>query len=203
MSQLELTFTEGVDPQQAQRLATELRRHLAVDGPHPVLRRADPSTISQFIQLLGSHDAWLLLLPASWFFKPYLATLGPIAAQATRDGLAALFKKKEVKPLAEVATALADVKKARTGHVELFVGLDIPDPQFGTALRITSDSAEEIARAVAAFVTHAEKLSTLMMEEVAANRAPLSGAHILLKADGSLTVQWLSRDFANHEKRIE
>jgi hypothetical protein len=101
--ELKLTVTEQIDEQQAQRLATELRRQLKVDGPHRYFRRGDPSTIPQYIQLLGPVAVWLsLLYPAKWFLKPYLETLGPIAAHATRDGLAALFKKDEVKPLADV-----------------------------------------------------------------------------------------------------
>ena len=143
MPQLELTVTERIDTQQAQGLATELRRHFEVDGPYTRVRKgADPSAISQFIQLLGPLAPWLvLLLPAKWFLKSYLETLGPIAANATRDRLAALFKKEEVKPLAEVATALAKAREGSSGRVEIVVGLGIPDPDFGTALHITANSA--------------------------------------------------------------
>jgi hypothetical protein len=203
LPELKLTVTEQIDMQQAQRLATELRRHLQVDGPHPYFRRGDPSTIPQYIQLIGPVAVWLpLLYPAKWFLKPYLETLGPIAAHATRDALAALFKKKEVKPLAEVATTLADARKASGGHVEIVIGLDIPDPHFGTALRIAAHTPEEIAHALAVFVTCASELSTLMKAEVAAGRAPLGRALITLEKDGGLTVRWRCKDFADHEKRI-
>ena len=201
--ELKLTVTEQIDMQQAQRLATELRRHLQVDGPHPYFRRGDPSTIPQYIQLIGPVAVWLpLLYPAKWFLKPYLETLGPIAAHATRDALAALFKKKEVKPLAEVATTLADARKASGGHVEIVIGLDIPDSHFGTALHIPQDSAEEIALPLAAFVTRADELSAIMNAEVEAGRAPLARAVITLEKDGGLTVRWLTRELAAHEKRI-
>jgi hypothetical protein len=204
MPQLELTVTEQIDARQAQRLATELRRHLEVDGPYTFFRKgADPSAIQQCIQLIGDAAEWAILLPpAKWFLKPYLETLGPIAAHATRDGLAALFKRKEVKPLAEVVTSLANARGASSGHVDIVVGLDIPDPHFGTALHITANSAEEIAHALAVFVTKANELSTMMKAEVAASRAPLGGALITLEKDGSLTVRWRSKDFAEHEKRM-
>ena len=200
MPQLELTVTERIDTQQAQGLATELRRHFEVDGPYTRVRKgADPSAISQFIQLLGP----LAPYPAKWFLKSYLETLGPIAANATRDRLAALFKKEEVKPLAEVATALAKAREGSSGRVEIVVGLDIPDPHFGTALHITANSAEEIAYALAAFVTRASDLSTKMKAEVEAGRAPLGRAIITLDEDGGLTVRWRSqKDFSEHEKRI-
>jgi hypothetical protein len=145
---------------------------------------------------------WVLLYPAKWFLKSYLETLGPIAAHATRDGLAALFKKDEVKPLAEVATALADAREASSGRIEIVVGLNIPDRHFGTALHITANSAEEIARAVAVFVTRANELSAIMKAEVEAGRAPLGRAVITLEKDGGLTVRWRSKDFAEHEKRV-
>jgi hypothetical protein len=204
MPQLELTVTERIDPQRAQQLATELREHLEVADPTFVRRYSgDPAAIPQYIQLIGDVVPWLALLyPAKWFLKSYLETLGPIAAHATRERLAALFKK-EVKPLAEVATALADAREASGGRIDILVGLDVPDPHFGTALRITADSAEEIAHALAVFVTRASDLSTKMKAEVEAGRAPLGRAIISLDEDGGLTVRWRSqKDFAEHEKRI-
>lgn len=204
MAQLELTVTERIDTQQAQRLVTELRRHLHVDGPRTVFRKAaDPSAIPQYIQLIGDLVWWLpLLVPARWFLKSYLETLGPIAAHATRDGLAALFKKEEVKPLADVAAALADAREARSGRVEIVIGLDIPDPHFGTALHMTQESAEEIAVPLAVFVTRADELSAVMNAEVEGGRGPLGRATITLEKDGGLTVRWRCKDFADHEKRI-
>jgi hypothetical protein len=124
-----------------------------------------------------------------------------IAAHATRDGLAALFKKQEVKPLAEVATALADAREASSGHVEIVIGLDIPDSHFGTALHTTQDSAEEIALSLAVFVTRADELSTIMKAEIEAGRRPVGRAVISLENDGGLTVRWLTTESA-HEKRI-
>jgi hypothetical protein len=204
MPALELTVTEGIDIQQAQRLATDLHGHLEVDGPGTYFRKgADPSTIPQYIQLIGDVAPWLMLLPpAKWFLKSYLETLGPIAAHATRDGLAALFKKKEVKPLIEVATALAVARDASSGRVEIVVGLGIPDPHFGTALHITANSPVEIAHALAVFVTRANELSAIMKSEVKAGRAPVGRAVITLENEGGLTVRWRDKDFAEHKKRI-
>ncbi len=204
MPKLELTVTEQIDAQHAQRLATELHSHLQVDGPYTFFRRgADPSAIPQYIQLIGDAAKWLaLLVPARWFLKSYLESLGPIAAQATRDGLAALFKKDEAKPLADVATALAAAREASSGPIEIVVGLDIPDRHFGTALHVTANTAEEIAEALAVFVTRADALSATMKAEVEAGRAPFGRALITLEKDGGLAVRWRCKDFADHEKRI-
>lgn len=153
--------------------------------------------------ILGDVAPWLTLLySAKVFLKSYLETLGQRTADATCDWLAALVKKDDVKPLAGVATALADAREANSGHIEIVVGLDIPDRHFGTALHITTNSAEEIAYALAVFVTRAEELSAAMEAEVEAGQAPLGRAVITLENEGGLTVRWLTNDFAKHEKRI-
>jgi hypothetical protein len=204
MARLELTVTEQIDPERAERLVTKLRDHLEVAGPSTLYRKgADPSAIPQYIQLIGDAALWLpLVLAAKWFVKPYLETLGPIAARATRDGLAALFRKDEVEPLADVADALADARQATTGRVEIVVGLNTPDPHFGTAMHITSNTPEEIGLELALFVTHAEELSATMKAEVEAGRAPVGRALIALEEDGSLSVRWWDKDLTRHEKRI-
>lgn len=140
--------------------------------------------------------------PATVFLTSYLQTLGRRAANASWDGLAALLKKDKVKPLAEVATALADARETSGGHAGIVVGLDIPDRYFGTAMVITANSAEEIAHALALFVTRADELSAMMKAEVEAGRAPMSRAVITLERDGGLTVRWLTTDFVEHVKRI-
>ena len=199
MPQLELAATELIGSQRAERLATDLRRHLDVADPYTIARKS-ADQLPQYIQLLGHAALWATLaVPATVFLTSYLQTLGRRAADASWDGVAALLKKDKVKPLADVATALADAKRS---GIEIVVGLDIPDRYFGTALHIAADSAEEIAHALAVFVTHADQLSVAMKAEVEAGRAPLGRALITLEKDGGLTVRWPTKDFAEHEKRI-
>ena len=199
MPQLELATTELIGSQRAERLATDLRRHLDVAGPYTIARRS-ADQLPQYIQLLGDHALWAALaVPATVFLTSFLQTLGRRAADATWDGVAALLKKDKVKPLADVATALADAKRS---GIEIVVGLDIPDRYFGTVLRITADSAEDIALPLAVFVTRADELSAIMKAEVEAGRAPLGRALITLEEDGGLTVRWRCKNFAEHVMRI-
>ena len=67
--------------------------------------------------------------------------------------------------LAEVAATVADAREGNSGRIEIGVGLDIPDPDFGTALQITADRAEEIALPLTLFVTNANELSTIAKAE--------------------------------------
>jgi hypothetical protein len=122
----------------------------------------------------------------------------PLTPLATASLLCSRRRKKEVKPLAEAATALADAREASSGHVEIVVGLDIPD---GTAMHISQTSAEEIALRLAVFVTRANDLSEIMKTEVQAGRVPLGRAVVTLEKDGGLTVRWLTESAA-HEKRL-
>jgi hypothetical protein len=197
---MQLTVTELIDSKRAQKLAMQLRAHLEIDGPYTLVRKgADPSAIPQYIQLIGSYADWLpLLAPATAFVTAFATSYGKRLGQIAADATPALFKKREVKPLSDVAIALAQAK------AEVRVGLDVPDPHFGTVMTIPAGcSDEKIAYRVSAFVTHGKELSGTMHAEVKAGRAPLASAVIILNEDGSLTVRWRARkDFADHEKRI-
>ena len=199
MHGMELTATEGIDAQPVQELATRLRRHLEVDGPHTYFRRADPSTLPQSVQLIGDAALWPPLPgPAGALLTAYLGRLGKRAADATADKL---FAQEDVKPLGDVARALADARAAAGGRIEIVVGLDIPDRHSGTALHIAADSAEDIAHPLAAFVVQANELSRMMKAEVEAGRAPFGRAVVTLEQDG-LAVRWRSIDGARHKRYL-
>jgi hypothetical protein len=210
MSKLELSVTEGIDPREAEALSRKLRMYLNVDEPYTIFRKSADPSLSQYIQIIGEVGQWsvlfyaakILLDGAKAFLKSYLTTLGKRAGDATWEGLAGLFRSKGVKPLADVATALGDAQKAGGGHIDIVVGLTIPDRHFETAMTIRADSPEEVALTLALFVTHAEELSTVMKAEFEGDRAPVGQAIVRIENDGGLTVRWLGRDFAQHEKRL-
>lgn len=188
-TELHLLFSARVDTNDAVAVRAALGEHLVV-GTHKerLQKSADPS-LNVFIQLLGEAACWLpLVVPATFFFKSYLSTLGKHAADATRDGLRQVFKNKEVKPLADVSTIL--VKIANKVDGEIIVGLDIPDDSFGTAIRIKTQKPEELAYQLAAFLVHVEVLSNRMKAEVAAGHVPRSGVVVQVQDDGSLLVKW-------------
>ena len=206
-SEISFTFTECIDTEDADAVRAALNEHLSLGQPQFFMRlSAEPTPIS-FIQLVGDAAGWLpLAAPAAVFLTVYSSTLAKHAGDATRDGIASLFKRKEVKPLADVATTLATAANKADGEVEIVVGLNIPDDYFGTAVRIKDGNPEAVAYKLAVFVIHAEKLSLMMQAETAAGRTPIGRATVEVQDDGSLLVKWRSQpdfpDFKEHERRI-
>ena len=130
--------------------------------------------------------------------------LGQRAADASWDAAQKLFERNEIKPLADVATALAQIKRALGDTTEIIVGLNIPEQNWGTVLIIREDDPVKIAYALARFIDAAENISVEMKKEVAAGRAPLGRAEITLEANGDVLIRWQSQaDFSRHEKRIK
>ena len=204
MSELNLILSECFDTEDAAAVHAALNEHLSLGQPQPFIRRSADPTLISFIQLVGDAAAWLPLAAASTFFVSYLSTLGKHAGDATRDGIASLFKRKEVKPLADVATTLATAANKADGEVVIVVGLNIPNYNFGTVVIIKNGNPADVAYNLAAFVIHAEELSKTMLAEVAAGRAPLGPAVVEVQDDGSLLVKWHSQaDFKEHKIRIK
>ena len=190
-TELHLLFSAWFDKNDAEAVRAALGEHLAVGAPEEQFQKSADPSLNVFIQLLGEAECWLpLVVPATFFFKSYLSTLGKHAADATRDGLRQVFKNKEVKPLADVSTILVNIANKVDG--EIIVGLDIPDDFSGTAIRIKTQKPEEMAYQLSAFIVHVEALSNRMKAEVAAGHVPRSGVVVVVQVqdDGSLLVKW-------------
>ena len=141
---LELKMTEKFD---GQTIRTDLGKHLEVDEPKFMsLHTTDPPSI---LQILGDVASWFpLIAPAT----VYLSTLAKRAGNATWDRLASLFENNEVRPLADVVKTLRKAADNVDGKVVIFVGLNIPDSRFGTAIPIKPDDPEEKTTLEAGFI---------------------------------------------------
>ncbi|MEQ9518546.1 MAG: hypothetical protein RLN89_03805 [Parvibaculum sp.] len=200
MPQLELLLSEGFRQSSSDSIAARLGKVLDISGPHYYVRRAaDPSQLPQLIQLLGDAAAWLPLQAAA---SVYLSTLAKHAADATWKGISTLFKSPEVKPLADTAEIIAGTASDIGGEVEIFVGLNIPDKHWGTAMQIKAGNPEDIARALALFVVNADKISKMMQEEIAAGRTPFARAGIEVCDNGGLIVRWRDQNFVTYERKV-
>ena len=201
MSHLYLTFSREYEADVTESVKAELSAYFNIEGPYIYFQKsADSGSGPQLIQLIGDYAAWLPLATA---VSVYFSTLAKKAADATWDGLSLLFKKDDVKPLANVVNTLANAAQAVEGDVEIILGIDIPDKNWGTAMVIKSKNPEEIACALASFVSRVELLAKEMEKVVAEGNAPLARAIITLEEDCSLLVRWQSqKDFNMHEKRI-
>ena len=175
-----------------------LSEHLKVSEPRFIsVRSVDPPSV---LQLLGDPVDWLPLKAAA---AAYLLTLAKRAGDATWDWGTSLFNSNKVKPLASVAKTLATAAARVDGEVTIFVGLNIPDDHFGTAISIKPGDPEEGARVLASFIVHVEQISKAMQAEIEAGHTPLRSARIELQDDGSLLIRWVAQaDFSRHELRI-
>lgn len=193
MSELDLRLSEKFYGEAA-GIRAELSKHVKVGQPRffALFSSADPPS---FVQLLGDATAWLPLKAAAAI---YLGTLVKRAADATWDKIV----NKDVKPITDVATTLATAAERVDGKVRISFGLNIPSDYFGTVMFFESPYSEEVARALAYFIIHAEPLSTAMQAEVAAGREPAVSAVIELQDDKSLVVRWWTRDGRAHELQI-
>ena len=199
MSDLSLELSEKFRDE-ADGIQAELSKHLKVGQPSISIRRSADPTLPSFIQLLGDAGAWQVLRAAAVvFFTAAVATLGKLVTTATWDKIA---NRKEVKPLADVATTLAKAVARVDGEVEITVGLNIPDDRFGTLISVKSSDPEKVAHVLACFIVHVDPLSTAMQAEVAAGRTPFGPAIIERQDDESLVVRWKTQDGRAHELQI-
>ena len=198
MLELNLVLSEKFNKDDAEAIQAELSEYLKVGKPSIISRRSADTT--SLVQLLGDVADWLPLKAAA---AVYLSAVLKRAGDVTWDRLASRFNSSEVKPLADVATTLATTAEHVDGGVEIVVGLNIPDNHFGTAISIKSSESKEVARVLASFIIHVEKLSKAMQEEIEAGRVPLGPAIIKLQDDGSLLIRWRKQnDLSVHELRL-
>ena len=129
--------------------------------------------------------------------------MGKHAADATRDRIASLMRRKEVKPLADCAEALSMEAQKVDGEVEIVVGLNIPDDRYGTVVSVKSREPTDIALAMAAITIHAKEISNTVQTEMAASGTPAGEVSVTIQADGSLLLKWKSGPtFEEREVRI-
>lgn len=201
MSELNLEVSERFTERDANSIRTALSQHLQVSKPVFLFRRSiDPLST---ILLLGAVAAWQILVkPAADFRTAYAKQLGKRAADRTADKWR-WFKNKDVKPLADTATALVDAAGRVGGEVRIGAGLNIPDDHFGTVIWMESRDPVEVARMLSAFIVRAEKIAHIMQTEIDRGREPFGPAIIELQEDGSVTIRWKSAsDFKACEEHV-
>ena len=143
MAKLELVLSERFGEVDAETLRATLSNHLTVGKANRLLRRGIDPNLASVIQLIGDVANWFPLKAAA---TAYLVRLAIHAGDATPDWLGSVFASKEVKPLADVATALATTARKVDGEIEIALGLNMPDDHIGTCVSIKVREREEIAR---------------------------------------------------------
>ena len=140
---------------------SELNKYFVVDKPLPRIHKS--VDLIELIIMLGAAAEWLGLREA---VKAYLATLTKHAADTTWNKLASLKETIEVKPLVDVASTLTMAAKRVDGKVKIYIGINIPDNNFGTELTIQPTNVEGVIHDLASFIVHVEELSAAMQREI-------------------------------------
>ena len=202
MSELSLVLSEKFTEDDALSIRTALSQHLHVGKPVFLLRRSiDPPSV---IQLLGTVAMWLpLVTAATAFAKSFFSTLGKRTADAAWDSAAAWKANKDLKPLADVATALVAGADRVGGEVTIGVGLDIPDDHFGTMIWTDSRDPLEVAQMLSVFVVRAEKIAATMQAAIERGQEPVGPVIVEIEDDASVTIRWhAASGFKIHEERV-
>ena len=200
MSELNLIVSQDHDALRLERLVASLSARFEIGETTSVSHRSEEAT--SFIRLLGECATWTVPLGAA--ATVYLSTLAKHAADATWSGTRALLRSKKVKPLADVATALAEAAGNREANVVVSVGLSMPDAHFGSTVAINpSHSPEQVARVLATFVLRADEVRRVIEAEVAAGRGVMPPVELSVDKAGALRVRWKSKsDLSIHEKLL-
>ena len=187
MATLSVVVTRGLRSREVEDALAVLGQHLEMEKPGWLHRASAGPGLIEVVELIGSAGAWLPLAAAAGI---YFSTLAKHAGDATWDGLRSLFKSKEVKPLADVANALASITQTTESRVEIDVGLNVPSDDITTCVTIRSTNPEEIARQIAVFVVRAEALATTIKAEINAGEELIGHVRVEVERDGSLIIQW-------------
>jgi len=185
MAAIHLTVSERISDAETSSLVDALRAHFEIDGPHHYFRKAE--SVPQFIQLLADWKVWVGLgLLASGF----LTKIGQRAGDALWDSIRERLKRKDAKPLADTAAALARARKAAGASGYICIGLAVPDDYFGTVVVIHDTEPEKIAYQIARFAEKAEAIAAAMREEISAGNGPTSRVTVTLLDDGGVKLEW-------------
>jgi hypothetical protein len=157
------------------------------------------------VRLIGELSEWVDSLkgPAAALLSSVAGqdSLGPSPGQ-TRDGVAPPGT--NVEPLKQLARILSSVLKMKTQkHLQVGVGLAVPDWQHGTTLTLNDSDEESIALAIARFVNQLADVEVAIREEMKSPRKPYGQVHLEVGVKGPMVLRWLDERTLNfHEREV-
>jgi hypothetical protein len=157
------------------------------------------------VRLIGELSEWVDSLkgPAAALLSSVSSrgSLGSSPSQA-RDGVAPPGT--NVEPLKQLARILSSVLKMKIQkHLQVSVGLAVPDWQHGTTLTLKDPDDESIALAIARFVNQLGDVEVAIREEMKSPRKPYGQVHLEVGAKGPMILRWLDEKTLNfHEREL-
>ena len=171
-----------------ERVIDKLRRHCCVGKPQFYLRKS-ATPPPEFISILGDVAPWAAFaLAAKYFLKAFLTELG----SASGKKIVSLLSRKEAEPLSDLMSSIDEIAHITEGRLQVIIGLNIPDDQFGTSMRLEYDDPN-LTVMVALFIDNANKIKQIIVSEMNEENSPLGGAIISFQDDGNMKIIWRRR----------
>lgn len=188
--------TEGVEPQSVQQFADAVGRHLPVGETSTYCRKAFDPELKQYIQLIGDLAFWApLAIPAAAFFTQLASRTADDFYSTAKEWLS----KERPDALSDIAQSISVIKSKSGSKASVLVGLDVPDPNWGTALEIDATDPTKIILQLAKFSQNMERIHDVVSEAIADGHGPLGRGQVAFLDDGTIEVRWMSQKDYSHK----
>lgn len=185
-------------------LETALSQHGTVQRA-PYLRimmaAGPPSRLPQYLMFLANWKVWALSAIGSCAVG-FFNKIGTHAADVVWDEVSTILRQPDMKPLADISTALSGAIKECGPHALLQIGLDGPDEFFGTTLQIYNPTPDAIACSLAIFSLHAERIATAISEAHTSDDGLLGPAEVEVQNDGTIILRWYTKQLRMQERKL-
>jgi hypothetical protein len=161
---------------------------------------------------LPSPPAWInLIADAPWWVKGFGAYAALYVAELVKEAAKDTWKHKGKivagmvgvgNRVSRLASSLFTARSSSRRNTDLSIGLPIPDEDYTTLLRLSSDEPDDLALEIALFVHHLPALIQLLQAEGVRTGATVRWVSTELLDDGSLRARWLQNEPLQHREAI-
>lgn len=189
---LNLLATDDIPEQSLQRLRDSLRNVDSVSSEGRMCFRSIEAP--SWVRLIGEASWWVQLFAG--ISALYVAELVKEAGKETWKSRARLVSAaiNGARKLKELSVALFQFKGQAVDRTEIVVALPEPHEYFGTQLRITGGSAEEIEVELALFLHYLPAFKNLMKSHQDSGDRTATGYFMELSDAGDLHIFWFDHD---------
>jgi len=147
------------------------------------------------LQILASLLAWTTPLKlAATTFATAIAKHAADDAWKNKAAIGEALKGRSTELLYTASIALVNVGSSIPRPVQIAIGLDFPDPHFGSAFWLSSGESEEAAAKIAALVLKGESIHQVLRDHQGRGAGPLGPVHLELEGSGEVKVSWMGLD---------
>jgi hypothetical protein len=196
-NEFRVVASEDIPEAALDRLAAEWAAIGTFSTPERILMRsAEPPTI---VQVVGGLLAWTT--PLKLAAAAFTTSIGKHAGDDLWKNKAAIgkaIKLQSTQILYNASGALVNVGSSIPRPIQLAVGLNFPDPHFGSTFSLTPGSREDAAAKIAALVLKAERIQDLLADHEAKGAGPIGPVRLELEGSGDVEITWLGLDHKSY-----